>query len=110
MKASADTGRKCLVDFDRFWAEYPKKIGKAAARRAWTRMKPPIDAALNTVRVFRDTQAWTREGGRFIPYPATWINRGGWEDQAPAESLLDDVSARTRKLVETREEWLEENS
>ncbi|WP_040683197.1 hypothetical protein [Thermosinus carboxydivorans] len=24
---------------------------------------------------------WLKDGGRFIPYPATWLNAKGWEDE-----------------------------
>ena len=27
---------------------------------------------------------WLKEGGRYIPHPTTWLNRGGWEDELPA--------------------------
>jgi len=23
---------------------------------------------------------WLNEGGKYIPFPATWLNRGQWED------------------------------
>lgn len=70
--------------FERFWAAYPKKMGKQAARRAWDRLSPGLDlcremaAALARQKASRD---WTREGGRYIPYPATWINGRRWEDE-----------------------------
>jgi len=24
---------------------------------------------------------WTKEKGKYIPYPATWLNAKGWEDE-----------------------------
>ena len=26
---------------------------------------------------------WQRENGRYIPNPASWLNRNGWEDELP---------------------------
>ncbi|MDR2513878.1 MAG: hypothetical protein LBD02_01570 [Christensenellaceae bacterium] len=70
--------------FDEFWASYPKKVGKEAARKAWNRIKPDkalrerIAAAIATAK---ESQQWNRENGRFIPNPATWLNQGRWDDE-----------------------------
>jgi len=24
---------------------------------------------------------WTKDNGKYIPYPATWLNAKGWEDE-----------------------------
>lgn len=69
--------------FQDFWQAYPKKIGKAAAKRVWSRkgLNAKADEVLAhlATRVRSDAQ-WLEEGGRFIPNPATWLNRDGWED------------------------------
>ena len=26
---------------------------------------------------------WIKDGGRFIPHPASWLNAARWEDQGP---------------------------
>jgi hypothetical protein len=70
--------------FEAFWAAYPRKVSKADARRAWQRLAPAVAlqatmlAALATQRVCAD---WLRENGRFIPYPATWLNGQRWLDE-----------------------------
>ena len=30
----------------------------------------------------RQTDKWLKDGGQFIPNPATWLNQRRWEDQA----------------------------
>lgn len=69
-------------DFDAFWKAYPKKIGKKDALRAWKRAKdiPPIEEVIESVRVHAASDQWKKDGGQFIPNPATWINQGRWED------------------------------
>lgn len=73
--------------FESWWVEYPKKVGKQAARKAWNKIKP--DAALYD-RIIDATKAqahcaqWCKENGRFIPNPATWINQGRWDDDLTA--------------------------
>ena len=72
--------------FDWFWSLYPKKADKPAAQRAWKKLKPGeelLQAMLSALDVQKQTDAWTREEGRFIPNPATWLNGRRWEDEAP---------------------------
>lgn len=68
--------------FDRFWALYPKHVGKVDAKKAWVTMECEalIERILAGVARCRASEPWTKEHGRFIPHPATWLRRGGWED------------------------------
>lgn len=82
-----------LARFDEFWRAYPKRVGKAAARRAWSRKK--LDGMADTIiehlqaRVRSDAQ-WLAEDGKFIPNPATWLNRDGWDDEYKSVEPADD--------------------
>ena len=70
--------------FERFWAAYPKKRAKKNAQRAWAKLNPDLElcrrmsAALERDKASRD---WLRDGGAYIPYPATWLNGRRWEDE-----------------------------
>ena len=70
--------------FDEFWAQYPKKRSKGQAERAWVKIAPDdalfaqIIKGLERAKRSRD---WIKESGRYIPYPATWLNAKGWEDE-----------------------------
>jgi hypothetical protein len=81
--------------FDAFWAEYPRKVGKLAARRSWDRAKgrPPLDQIIAAVRRSVATEQWRRDSGQFIPNPATWINQGRWDDQEPASANPEEKFA-----------------
>lgn len=67
-----------------FWSAYPKKKSKGDAEKAWKRIKPDaelrerINSSLEAMKASND---WTKEGGQFIPHPATWLNAKGWEDE-----------------------------
>ncbi len=69
--------------FDEFWESYPKKRRKGQAERAWVKTNPDdalfaqIIEGLERARKSRD---WIKEGGQYVPYPATWLNAKGWED------------------------------
>lgn len=70
--------------FDEFWAAYPKKVGKKAAWAAWKRIKPDAelhDRIMTAIGRARVTEQWTKENGRFIPNPTTWLNQGRWDDE-----------------------------
>lgn len=70
-------------DFDRFWVEYPRKQGKGAARNAYRKARKKITAEemLSAVRRQKKSWDWTKEGGRYVPQPATWLNQERWSDE-----------------------------
>jgi uncharacterized protein YdaU (DUF1376 family) len=78
----AETVTAVLVTaFDDFWAAYPRKTGKGAASRKWAQIKPPLPAVLEAIKWQRLTPEWTKDGGQFVPHPATWIHQRRWEDE-----------------------------
>jgi hypothetical protein len=70
--------------FSAFWKAYPKKRGKLAARKAWKKLKPPLPKVLETLAAFAASREWRKDNGQFIPYPASWLNAGGWDDEVAA--------------------------
>ena len=78
--------------FDDFWANYPKKVAKADARKAWLQTKdvrPDIAKLLCAITAACKTEQWMKSGGSFIPYPATWLRGERWDDEL--EVKLPDV-------------------
>jgi hypothetical protein len=69
--------------FEEFWAAYPRRVAKANAMKAWTKLNcnSILPQILTAVRRCKSSQDWTKDGGQFIPHPATWLNRSGWEDE-----------------------------
>lgn len=70
--------------FDEFWSAYPKKVGKDDARKAFLKRKPDgelLALMLAAIAAQRESQAWTRDGGQYIPNPSTWLNQGRWQDE-----------------------------
>ena len=73
-----------LEKFNQFWYEYPNNKAKFAAMKAWAKLKPDdtlFDDIMMGLRRARASVEWKREGGRFIPHPATFLNQGRWEDE-----------------------------
>lgn len=74
--------------FEEFWKAYPKKKAKDDARKAFDKRKPTralLDSMLKAVREQAQTSDWTKDGGQFIPHPATWLNAGRWSDVIETE-------------------------
>ena len=71
------------MSFDEFWKLYPRKIAKADARKAWEqteKIRPTLEKVLEAVKTATKTEAWRHDGGKFIPYPATWLRGERWDD------------------------------
>lgn len=69
--------------FEQFWNAYPRKVGKGNARQAWQKIKMTDDlfnSILNAVEQQKQWEQWQRDGGQYIPHPATWLNQQRWED------------------------------
>lgn len=69
--------------FEQFWAVYPHKVGKGAARKAWKKIKPSkalCQKMINAVKLAKKSQEWAEDGGAYIPHPSTWLNQERWED------------------------------
>lgn len=93
--------------FDIFWGLYPKKASKGAAERAWAKINPEEqlhNRILESLERAKTSEDWTKERGRFIPYPATWLNGKRWEDE-PHEALSQpQLSLDVAKKIASFEE------
>lgn len=81
-----DVSRADEDRFSRFWAAYPRKVGKQAAKKSWSRLHPSEEltqAILQAVEAQKQSRQWRENDGQFIPNPATWLNQGRWEDELP---------------------------
>lgn len=80
---------KSALAFEAFYAAYPRKVAKPEARKAWNKLAlqngavEKLLAALETVKL---TEQWQKNGGQFIPHPATWLNQRRFEDEQPAQA------------------------
>lgn len=78
-----------LLRFDEFYSAYPLKRNRAAAEKAWDKLKPDsetLSAMLTALSWQVRSRAWTKDGGQFVPHPATYLNAGGWLDEPEVES------------------------
>jgi len=70
--------------FARFWTAYPKKKSKGQAEKAFSKINPDeqlLGVMLAAIGRAKTSDQWRRNKGQFVPYPATWLNAKGWEDE-----------------------------
>ena len=78
-----------LEGFNAFWAAYPKKAGKADALKAWNKLAPDVvlqEQMGKALEVQKQSQQWHKDGGQYIPMPATWLNGRRWEDEVQTQT------------------------
>ena len=69
--------------FEQFWAAYPKKQAKQDAVKAFrsAKLKPEqLQSVLQDIQRRRASAEWTKDGGQFVPLPATYLRGKRWED------------------------------
>ena len=74
--------------FEEFWSAYPKKVGKKEACKAFKKVKEPLAVLLDAIKEQKLSEQWSKDSGRFIPNPATWLNQGRWEDHLERKEEL----------------------
>ena len=108
------------IRFTDFWEAYPKKVGKQEAEKAFRKAFPVGDehnVTIPAIERHKRSAQWTKDGGQFIPNPATWLNQKRWEDEltpataapSPANSTFDDSAfeaavQRTLRLHASRDQ------
>jgi predicted DNA-binding transcriptional regulator len=96
--------------FEQFWNVFPRKAGKQDAIKAFDKAVTNFgfDVVLaGAIRFAHDPNLPSKE---FIPYPATWLNRGSWDDEPLPERTKtldevrsDEVEISRQKLARDRE-------
>lgn len=65
-----------------FWNKYPRKSNRAAAEKAFDKLKVDerlLMTMLHAIGHQSQTDQW--KNPQYIPHPATWLNNRRWEDE-----------------------------
>ena len=103
-------------EFESWWKQYPRKLAKGDARKAWhqtSKIRPPVGRLIKAVIAARGCEQWRKDGGSFIPYPATWLRQERWEDVheidlagvVNGKNWFETVSGVEAKAKELGLEW-----
>lgn len=96
------------VSFSAFWNAYPRKVGKGAAQKAFSKVGVPLDTLLTALEQQKRSDQWNRDGGQYIPYPATWLNQRRWEDEPPAQPEKDAEPAEDWSVLHP--DWADQST
>ena len=70
-------------EFDVFWAQYPRKVAKPPALKAFSKARKANSFEAIMAGVAKHTAAWDASGTekQFIPHPATFLNNERFNDE-----------------------------
>lgn len=69
--------------FEKFWSLYPKKVNKFKTEEWFKKNNPSnmlLELILNQLNLYKESEEWKKDNGKYIPYPTTWLNQKRWED------------------------------
>jgi hypothetical protein len=72
--------------FEAFYSVYPKKKKRQDAMKAFVALDPGkelLETMISAVKAQSLEEDWKKEGGKYIPFPASWIRGRRWEDESP---------------------------
>ena len=83
-EAPAKPAQKPADGFTEWWPHYPKKVKKLDAEKAYrAALKRGVTPEELLQGLQRQKTVWKAKGTepQYIPYPATWLRAGSWEDE-----------------------------
>lgn len=101
--------RRCIVDkkgniqFDYFWKLYPRKEKKSNAKSWFEKNKISdelFSLIISKLELFKKTESWNKDDGKYIPYAITWLNQKRWEDEIKLTESKEEENERIRKELE----------
>ncbi|HOR83012.1 MAG TPA: replication protein [Bacteroidales bacterium] len=94
-------------EFEIFWKHYPNKKEKTHALKCWKKIngtRPPIEKLLEAIR--KQIEWRNNANGEFRPEwknPATWLNKGCWDDELKREGTAGTVTIQKEYVPEPYE-------
>lgn len=89
-------------EFVQFWSAHPKKRNREDAMKAFTQARRKgvtLDKMLTALAWQRLRPDWMKDNGQFVPYPATWIRAGGYDDEPDEQPVPKEYWAEECQRV-----------
>lgn len=110
--------------FNQFWEAYPRKEAKAAARKAWQKIKQKDYEQIISDIAMRKNNNWKGKDKQYIPLPASYLNGKRWNDELTQHkehgndatkkgrdyNIADRLEKRRRDYAESRRRELSAQS
>jgi hypothetical protein len=88
-------------EFDLFWEQYPIKVGKAAAKKAWdkaVKVEAPDVIIQGAIRYATDPNRHPS----FTAHASTWLNAHRWNDSPLPQRVFSADEKKARELEESK--------
>ena len=72
-------------EFDQFWSQYPRKVGKGQARKAFTAALKKTSLQEIMTGLGKYAAQVESESIEFVAHPSTWLNGERWSDDYDSE-------------------------
>ena len=94
------------AEFDLFWNEYPRKVGRGLAVKAWSKAiaKTLPATIVDGLNQWKRSKDFPLED-KYIPHATTWLNGERWLDQIP----VDNSNSQRVTTDEERNHYMEES-
>ena len=84
------------ADFEAFWLAYPqsRRRGRQEALQAWRRLKltpAQVQQVMASLESWTASEDWRKQGGKYIPWPQKFLNRGRWQETVEPGRDLDEL-------------------
>jgi hypothetical protein len=95
-----EASKEASAAFERFWAIYPKQVGKLGAAKAWDKAlkEAPADQIIDGVRRYAAERQ--DQNPQYTKNPSTWLNGGCWMDDpganCPHEKTYSELADEMR--------------
>ena len=98
--------------FDLFWNEYPRKVGRGLAVKAWSKAiaKSSSDDIRSALARWKTSRDFPTEE-KYIPHASTWLNAERWLDNLQTESVAavaQPTDLERNHYMEESKKWLSE--
>jgi len=98
--------------FEQFWQNYPRKVGKNSALKAYTVARSRFAGTIQDFEalVVSGALALAQDPNlpatQYIPHPTTWLNREGWNDDPYPERQRspEEIAAQAKALRDKQRE------
>jgi len=80
-------------DWEKVWSAFPKRVDAVKAKAVYMLADVSAQKIIDSLADWSATDEWTRDNGRYIPLPAKWLERGGW-NETPVQ-----ITAREKQPV-----------
>ena len=101
--------KRCIIDrkfelqFEHFWKLYPRKEKKSNAKNWFEKNKISdelFDLIISKLELFKKTESWNKDDGKYIPHAITWLNQKRWEDELVLTESKEEENERIKRELE----------